>query len=333
MVAIRRQYRDYVAKMLELGGFSDSTARAARIFDLERRMAAVHWSRTASEQVEKGSNHWARRRFDGEAPGMEWQSFFAAAGLDSVQEFVVWQPSALVGLSQLVAGVPLEIWRDYLRFHALDDASAELPKRFGDAHFAFFGKVLMGTPQQRPRWKRAADATNDALGEAVGKLYVEKYFSATEKARAEAMVGNILAAFGARIDRLDWMSPQTKLKAKAKLATLKVGVGYPDRWRSYETLQVVHGDVLGNFERAELFEYRRNLSKLGQPIDRSEWVMVPQLVNAVNLPVMNALNFPAAVLQPPFFDPNRDAVLDYGSIGAIIGHDIIHSFDDQGAVF
>jgi predicted metalloendopeptidase len=193
--------------------------------------------------------------------------------------------------------------------------------------------VLSGTPQQRPRWKRAVQETNDALGEAVGKLYVARYFPPAEKARAEALVQKLVAGFAVRIDRLEWMAPETRAKAKAKLASLKVGVGYPDKWIDYSALEVVRGDAFGNARRAQLFEYHRNLGKLGRPVDRGEWAMNPQLVNAVNLPAMNALNFPAAILQPPYFDPHRDPVMDYGAIGAIIGHEISHSFDDQGALF
>ncbi|HYL69814.1 MAG TPA: M13 family metallopeptidase, partial [Candidatus Dormibacteraeota bacterium] len=197
----------------------------------------------------------------------------------------------------------------------------------------FHDRVLAGPPQLEPRWKRAVDATNDALGEAVGKLYVARYFPPAAKARAEALVRNLLAAFALRIDHLEWMTDATRAKAKAKLAALKIGVGYPDKWRDYSALQVLPGDAFGNARRAELFEYQRNLAKLAGPVDRSEWVMNPQLVNAVNLPAMNALNFPAAMLQPPYFDPERDPVMDYGAIGATIGHEISHSFDDQGALF
>ncbi|MDP9250997.1 MAG: M13 family metallopeptidase, partial [Chloroflexota bacterium] len=187
--------------------------------------------------------------------------------------------------------------------------------------------------KQRDRWKRAVAATNDALGFAVGRLYAARYFSPAEKARAEAMVANLIAAFRDRIDHLDWMAPATKREAKAKLAVLKVGVGYPDTWPDYTGLEIVRGDAYGNAERARLFQYRRALDRLGRPVDRSEWVMTPQLVNAVNLPAMNALNFPAAVLQPPYFDPKRPLVMDYGAIGAIIGHEVSHSFDNQGALF
>jgi putative endopeptidase len=333
MADIRQKYQAHIAAVLELAGVKDAQKRAAPIFELETRMAQVHWTRAASEQIEAGNNHWSRPQFDSQAPGLNWQRFFAAAGLAKQRDFVVWQPSALIGLSKLTASESLEVWKDYLRFHAVEEAAPYLPKKFVDENFAFYGRVLYGTPQLRPRWKRAVSAADLALGDAVGKLYVQRYFSPAEKARAETMVRNLLAAFSARIDRLEWMAPQTKAIAKEKLASLKIGVGYPDHWRSYAGLKVVRGDALGNFQRAELFEYQRNLAKFGHPVDRSEWVMNAQLVNAVNLPAMNAINFPAAVLQPPYFDPNQPLAMDYGAIGATIGHEISHSFDDQGALF
>jgi putative endopeptidase len=333
MSAIRDQYKAHIERVLSLAHMADAHARAARIFDLEHRIAAVHWSREESEDVLKGNNHWTRRDFAIRAPGLHWQAFFKAAQLGEQSEFTVWQPSAVTGISAIVAREPLDTWKDYLTFHAIEQAATYLPKAFVEENFAFHGQVLSGTPALRERWKRGVDATNAALGEAVGKLYVQRYFSPAEKARAESLVKNLVAAFGRRIDNLDWMSPQTKVKAKEKLATLKVGVGYPDKWRDYSGLKVIRGDALGNFERAQEFEYQRNLAKLAKPIDRSEWVMTPQTVNAVNLPVMNALNFPAAILQPPYFDPERPAVMDYGATGATIGHEISHSFDDQGALF
>ena len=333
MTEVRARYRAHVANVLALAHVPDAQARAARIFDLEHLVAEAHWKREDSEDVKKGNNHWSRKQFDTAAPGLDWHEYFAAAGLGEQPDFVVWQPSAVTGLSALVVSQPLETWKDYLVFHAIEHDASVLPKAFGDESFAFHGTVLTGTPTRRDRWKRAVDATNFALGEAVGRLYVERYFPPTAKARVDAMVRNLLTAFGRRIDNLDWMAPATKAKAKAKLAVLKVGVGYPDRWRDYSALDVVAGDAFGNFERAERFEYRRNLGKLGQPVDRSEWVMTPQTVNAVNLPVMNAMNFPAAILQPPFFDPERPLAMDYGAIGAVIGHEISHSFDDQGAMF
>jgi putative endopeptidase len=333
MAAIRDKYLAHIGAVLTLGGVPDAAAKAGRILALERRIAEVHSSRADSEDVKKGNNHWSRADFDKRAPGLDWQAYFAAAGLGAQTRFVVWQPGAVSGIAALVASEPLETWKDYLRFHALERGSPHLPKAFVQESFEFNQHVLAGTPQLRDRWKRAVDDTNNALGEAVGRLYVERYFPPAEKARAEEMVRNLVRAFAARIDRLEWMAPETRRQAKAKLATLKVGLGYPDKWRDYSALEVVRGDAFGNAERAELFEYRRNLAKLAQPVDRSEWCMTPQTVNAVNLPAMNALNFPAAILQPPFFDPQRDPVLDYGAIGAVIGHEISHSFDDQGALF
>jgi putative endopeptidase len=333
MADIRTKYQAHIAAVLKLAGTADADAKAVRIFELERRIAEVHSSRGDSEDVLKGNNRWTRQEFSVKAPGLDWPAFLPAAGLERQNDFVVWQPGAVTGISALVRDLPLETWKDYLTFQAIDQVSTFLPKAFVEENFAFNGKVLSGTPKLRDRWKRAVTVTDAALGEAVGKLYVAHYFPPSEKARAEEMVRNEVAAFSRRIDRLEWMAPQTKAKAKAKLAALKVGVGYPDRWRDYSALEVVRGDALGNARRASLFEYRRNLKKLGQPVDRGEWVMDPQLVNAVNLPAMNALNFPAAILQPPDFDPKRPAVMDYGAAGATIGHEISHSFDDQGALF
>ncbi|MBK9797831.1 MAG: M13 family metallopeptidase [Holophagaceae bacterium] len=333
MGLIRAQYFAHVTAMLKLLGLAEAEKRAAAVVDLETRMAKVHASREDSGDVLKGNNHWTRADFATKAPGLDWEAFFGTAELQQPQVFVVWQPGAFTGLSALTAEVSLEVWKDYLAFHALQHRSRVLPKAVVDQTFSFYGRVLNGATQPRERWKHGVDQTNAALGEVVGKAYVARYFPPAEKARAQSMVANIVAAFRARIEHLDWMSPATKAKAVAKLATLKVGVGYPDRWQDYSGLKIVAGDAFGNAERAERFEYVRNLRKLGQPIDRTEWVMTPQTVNAVNLPVMNALNFPAAILQPPYFDPKRPVVMDYGSIGAVIGHEISHSFDDSGSLF
>jgi predicted metalloendopeptidase len=331
--AIRAKYTPHLAKVLALVNVKDADARAARIFDLEKRMATVHGARVDTFDVVKANNHWSRKDFDSRAPGLDWQEYFAAAGLGRQTDFIVWQPAAVTGLSALVASQPLETWKDYLAVRLIERVSHYLPKAFVDERFEFYNKTLSGTPKPRDRWKRGIAATNLALGDAVGKLYAARYFTAAEKARAEAMVHNLIAAFSRRIDHLDWMAPETKAKAKAKLAVLKIGVGYPDHWIDYSALEIRPGDALGNALRAELFETHRNLAKLGKPVDRSEWVMTPQTVNAVNLPVMNAMNFPAAILQPPYFDPKRPAVMDYGATGATIGHEISHSFDDQGAQF
>jgi putative endopeptidase len=333
MADIRTQYQAHIATVLSLAHISGATEKAKGIFELERRIAEAHVSRADSEEVLKGNNHWSAVEFPQRAPGLDWPAFFNGAGLAQQREFVVWQPGAVSGISALTASLPLDTWKDYLRFHLIDSMSGYLPQDFLTEQFAFEQHVLSGTPEQQPRWKRAVAETNDALGEAVGKLYVAKYFPPEEKARAEAMVHNLVAAFATRIERLDWMAPETRTKAKAKLLTLRVGVGYPDHWRDYAELEVVRGDAFGNARRARLFDYHRNLEKLGRAVDRDEWAMDPQLVNAVNLPALNAINFPAAILQPPYFDPQRDPVMDYGAIGAIIGHEISHSFDNQGALF
>lgn len=333
MAAIRDGFKAHIARVLTLAGIPDADAKAARIFDLENKIAHVHASLTDSEDPAKGNNHWTRAELDAKAKGMDWAAYLGAAGLSGQKRFVIWQPAAFTGEAALVASVPLDTWKDYLAFHYIDRSSGVLSKAFVDESFAFYGKTLSGTPQLTARWKRGVAATNNGLGEAVGKLYAAKYFPASSKAAVNAMVKNILAAFDKRIDGLDWMAPATKKEAKAKLVALKVGVGYPDHWKSYAALSVVKGDAFGNAQRAALFDSRAKVAMLGKTVDRGEWVMNPQLVNAVNLPILNALNFPAAELQPPHFDPKAPAALNYGSIGAIIGHEISHSFDNNGAEF
>jgi putative endopeptidase len=333
METIRSSYRAHIAAVMKLAGIPDAGAKAARVFGLERRIAGVHWTRTESEDVSKANNPWTREDFDRRAPGMDWGAFCDAAGLTRARVFMVWQPSAITGIAALAGTEPLETWRDYLTFELIDHHAGVLPAPFVEERFAFYGKVLTGTPQLRPRWKRGVDSTNAALGEAVGKLYVQRFFPAEAKAQVEAMVRTIVDAFGRRIDSLTWMNPATRASARTKLGTLLVGIGYPDKWRDYSRLDIQRGDPFSNDWRSELFEYEYNRNKLGHPVDRSEWAMTPQTVNAVNLPVQNALNFPAAILQPPYFDPAADAAITYGAIGATIGHEISHSFDDQGSQF
>jgi predicted metalloendopeptidase len=333
MATTRAKYEEHIGALLGLAGMPGAASRAAGIMRLETAIARAHWTREASGEISQGNNHWTRADFGAKAPGLDWEAYFAAAGLGKPARFVVWQPSAVSGIAALSASESLEVWKDYLTFHAIQSRTAVLPAAFDRQSFAFYGPVLSGAQQQRDRWKRAVDATNDALGFAVGRLYVERYFPPAEKARAQAMVANLIAAFRERIDALDWMAPATKREAKAKLAVLKVGVGYPDTWPDYSGLEVAAHDAFGNAERAGLFRYRQRLARLGRPVDRSEWVMTPQTVNAVNLPAMNAMNFPAAILQPPYFDPRRPAVMDYGAIGSVMGHEVSHSFDDQGALF
>ncbi|OJH35516.1 M13 family metallopeptidase [Cystobacter ferrugineus] len=330
---VRQKYQQHIAAMLRLAGITDPEARARRIVELERDIARVHWSQVDTRDVLKANNPWPREELARRAPGLDWDAYLGAAGLGQQREFIVWQPSAVTGIAKLVGGAPLQTWKDYLTFHAIERAAPFLPKAFVEENFAFNGRVLSGAQQLRERWKRGVDVTGGAMGEAIGKLYVEKYFPPEAKAEADKMVRNIIAAFDRRIDALAWMSPETKKRAKEKLATLQVGIGHPARWRDYSELEIVRGDAYGNAERALRFEYQRNLRKLGQPVDKSEWFMVPQLVNALNSPQQNSIIFPAAILQPPFFDAHADPAVNYGGIGSVIGHEIVHSFDDVGAQF
>ena len=332
MASVRAEYKRHVAAVLGLAGFANAPARAARIVDLETKMAKVHATRVDSANVSLAQS-WPKDSLATKAPGLEWPTLLDAAGLRDAPTFIVWHPSAVTGLSALVAKEPLDVWKDWLAFHTVNEVTGFLPKRFFDEGFAFYGKALNGTPEQRPRWQRGVDATSAALGEVVGKLYVARHFPPEAKAKVRAMADDLTKAFDKRIDALDWMTPATKAKAKEKLKTLYVGVGYPDKWIDYSGLEIKKDDALGNIERAGLFEYRRQLAKLRQLVDKQEWWMTPQTVNAVNLPLQNALNFPAAILQAPYFDPGRDAAANYGGMGATIGHEISHSFDDQGSQF
>src|ERR1051325_6452966 len=332
-VELQAKYREHIVTILKLAQIADAEAKATRIYDLEKMIATVHATRTDSADIQKANNPWPTKDFSKKAPGLEWTPFFKAAGLSGQPMIVVWHPGAVTGISALVANQPLDLWKEYLTFRAIDRASALLPKAFADERFKFYSTTLNGIPQQSDRWKRAVNSTSNTLGDAVGELYVKQYSPPQAKAKIQAMVKNIVAAFGKRIDNLAWMTPATKAKAKAKLSTLYVGVGYPEHWRDYSGLKIVRDDPLGNTERSDLFDYHWTLSKLKQPVDKTEWWMTPQTVNALNLPIQNGLNFPAAILSPPFFDPNADDVENYGSIGATIGHEISHSFDDTGSQF
>lgn len=332
-VDLRAKYKAHVANQLRLAGFSDVDARAARVLALETKIAAAHWTAADTFDIPKANVQWTRAELARKAPGMDWDAFLTAAGLNDQPLFGAWQSTAITGEARLVASEPIEAWRDYLAFHTVERGAPYLSKAFVDESFAFNSTALSGTPQQSPRWKRGVDFTGNALGEAIGKLYVAKYFPPESKAQAEVMVKNILAAFGKRIDRLDWMDPATKAKAHEKLANFQVGVGYPDKWRDYSGLQITPDDAYGNWQRGQAFEYRRNLAKLSQPVDRGEWFMTPQEVNALNAPMQNSISFPAAILQAPFFDPAADPAVNYGAIGGVIGHEISHGFDDAGALF
>ncbi|HTQ36470.1 MAG TPA: M13 family metallopeptidase [Steroidobacteraceae bacterium] len=333
MVELRGKYRAYIAALLKLAAVPDAETQAAAVYELEKKIAAAHASITDSQDIHKANNLWSLADFPRKAPGMDWNAFFKAAGLDGQSVLDAWQPRAVTGLSGLVASQPLASWKSWLVFHLINQNVAFLPRAFYDLSFGFYGTALQGTPQQRERWKRALALLDADLGDALGKAYVAKYFPAAAREHIRQLVANLIAVFPERIDRLDWMSPQTREKAKAKVATIRVGVGYPDTWRDYAQLAIRADDPLGNHRRAQLAEYRHQLAKLGTIPDRDEWWIAPQTVNALNLPLQNALNFPAAILEPPFFDPQADDAANYGSIGAVIGHEISHSFDNLGAEF
>jgi len=334
MVDTRAKYAAYVEAVLKQSGTPDAAAKAKAVMALETKIAQAQESIVESEDIHKANNPWPRTAFASKAPGIDWNAYFKAAALDDQPTFIVWQPGTVTKFAALVASEPLDTWKAWLRFHTLNEnASGLLPKAYDDLAFGFYGKVLTGTPQQRERWKRGISRVDTDLGDAVGQIYVKQYFPASSRSEVQDMVKNILKAFDARVDTLAWMSPATRQKAKAKIATIKVGVGYPDTWRDYSALDIRPDDALGNHQRAELAEYRHQVAKLGKPVDRDEWWMTPQTVNAVNLPLQNALNFPAAILEAPFFDPKADAASNYGSIGAVIGHEISHSFDNTGAEF
>lgn len=333
MKSIRAAYQANIAAMLKLAGFDNVDARAAAILQLEHSIAEGHISLADSENIEKANNTWKLSDFTTKAPGLDWTAYFRGAGLEKQSSFIVWQPTAFTAESALVASTPIDVWKDYLAYHLIVDYAGDLPKAFGDERFAFFGKTLTGTLQMRPRDQRGVTFVNGQLGDAVGQLYVHRYFPPEAKTQAQAMVDNLMAAFRVRLAALPWMAPATKSEALAKLAALNVSVGYPDHWRNYAALEIKPADLFGNVWRGALFQYHYQLARIGTPVDRKEWCMEPQTVNAVNLPLHNGLNFPAAILQPPFFDPEADAAANYGAIGAVIGHEISHTFDSEGAAF
>jgi putative endopeptidase len=330
---IRAQYQAHVSAMLKLAAFTDTDARAERIVALEHAIAEKHLSLSENDDIHKANNTWTQADFAAKAPGLDWTEYFRGAGLSKQASFIVWQPTAFAGESALVASTPLDTWKDWLAYHLIEEYAGVLPKAFADERYAFFGKTLSGAPQQRPRWQRGVVTVNRYLGDDVGKIYARRYFSPEAKAQAQAMVANIIAAFRKRIEALPWMAPSTKAEAQAKLTTLYVGIGYPETWIDYSAYEVKGDDIFGNLWRGNLFQYHRQVERLGVPVNRKEWSMDPQTVNAVNLPLQNALNFPAAILQPPFFDPLAPAAANYGAIGSIIGHEISHTFDSEGSAF
>ena len=333
MAELRTKYRAYAAQILQLAGYPDPQGSANRIMDLETKIARAHATREESEDFAKGAQIWSRADLEEKAPGIDWGALLNAAQLGSVQKFEAYHSGAIPKLAALVGSEPLQSWKDWLTFHTLNEQANVLPKGFRDASFAFNGTALAGTPQERPRDQLALNATSGALQDAVGKAYVDKYFPASAKAEIQGMVEGIKTAFAKRVKAIAWMAPSTKEEALKKVETIVVGVGYPDKWRDYSGLTITSDNAYANQKNVGLWEYRHQIAKIGKPMDRGEWWMPAQLVNAVNLPVQNALNFPAAILQRPFFDPKADPAFNYGGIGATIGHEVSHSFDNNGALF
>ncbi len=333
MAALRAQYQTHIAAILKLSGVADSETKAARILSLEIRIAQAHAPDSDAADVFKQNNPWKRADFNAKAPGMDWGAYFTAAGVDGQSEFIVWQPSAVTGTSALVGSEDIDLWKDYLRFHLIEHYGSVLPKAVAAEGFAFYGTILSGAHQAPGHSKAAIAATNAALGQAVGQLYVQRYFPPEAKAKAQAMVADLITAYRARIANLTWMSAQTKEKALAKLATLKIGVGYPDTWIDYSTLDVLRGDALGNMRRAEAFNRSNNLAKLKEAADPGGWRIDPQIVGAVIVFSPNTETFSAGLLQPPYFDFQGDAASNYGSAGAGIAHEISHSFDELGNIY
>ena len=333
MQQVRVQYATHVAAMLRLAGLDDPDTRAARVIALEHSIAETHISLADIEDIAKANNLWRRSDFAAKAPGLDWDAYFESAGLANQQQFMVWTPTALTGEAALVASTALETWKDWLTFHLIEHYAPVLARPIEQENFLFFETTLTGVTQQSPRWQRGVGMVNGYLGDAVGQIYARKYFPPSAKAQAQAMVANLIAAYHKRLDALTWLAPSTRAEAQAKLNTLYVGIGYPETWKDYSGYEVRSGDAFGNSWRAGLWYYHDQVARIGKTVDRHEWSMEPQTVNAVNLPLQNALNFPAAILQPPFFDPKAPAAVNYGAIGSVIGHEISHTFDAEGSAF
>jgi predicted metalloendopeptidase len=332
LAGIRDKYQAHVEHILTLAGHKDAAAGAKAIVALETALAQVQWTKVENRDPVKRYNKTEIAKLGELAPGYDWSDAMGKAGVATkTTTVIVNQPSYLAGFAKVVDATDLATWKAYFEWQLLRTASPYLSKTFADADFAFYEGVVSGVAVQEPRWKRGVRVVEGAIGEGLGKLYTAKYFPAERKARMEALVQNLMAAYKDSIDTLDWMSPETKREAQAKLAKFTTKIGYPSKWRDYSALTVVSGDLAGNMRRAAEFNYKRNLAKLGQPVDREEWGMTPQTVNAYYRSTANEIVFPAAILQPPFFDARADDAVNYGGIGAVIGHEISHGFDDKGS--
>lgn len=330
-VELRRRYTEHVEKMFALAGFDDPAGAAARVMQLETELAGYHWTTVANRDSEARYNLYAVDDLGTLGQGLDWQRLLAAAGLDGQRDLIINQPSYIEGLNTLVRQTPLETWKTYLRWNLLNSSAGYLNAAMEGEDFEFYGRVLEGQAEQRPRWKRAVDVVNGSLGEVVGKVYVARHFPPEAKARMVELVDNLRAAYRDAIGELEWMSPATRAAALAKLEKFGSKVGYPDRWEDYSTLEIVPGDLIGNVQRANRFHWQLDTAKLGGPIRDWEWPMNPQTVNAGYRPTHNDVTFPAGILQPPFFNLAADDAVNYGAIGVVIGHEMGHGFDDQGS--
>jgi putative endopeptidase len=328
------KYELHIAKMLTLAGDANAATTAKAIVAFEKELAKLQWTKVELRDPVKAYNKVDIAKLGEVAPGYDWNAYLADAGVaGKVSYVIISQPSYLKGMTALLDSTPLDTIKAYFNWQLVRANAPYLSKAFVDENFAFYGTVLSGVTEQRPRWKRGVSVTEGALGEAVGKLYVEAHFPADRKARMEALVKNLLASYKTSIDKLDWMSPVTKKQAQAKLAKFTTKIGYPNKWRDYSKLTVSKDDLVGNVIRSRQFDYNKELNKLGKPIDRDEWGMTPQTINAYYNPEMNEIVFPAAILQAPFFNADADDAVNYGAIGGVIGHEISHGFDDQGAQY
>jgi putative endopeptidase len=330
---IRDAYVAHIGKLFALANLPEPTKAAATVMAIETRIANGHWDRVKSRDDTLTYNKKSVAELAKLTPGIEWNSILESLGAKDIKELIVRQPSFFEALDKTVAEIPLDQWKTWLKWDVLHSRAPFLSKAFVDENFAFFGKTLTGAPENRPRWKRGVGTVERALGESLGKLYVEKHFPPAAKAKMQILVANLIEAYRQDIKTLDWMSAETKTKALEKLSKFTPKIGYPDKWRDYSSLEIKPGDLLGNVRRASIFETDRQFAKIGKPVDKSEWLMTPQTVNAYYNPGMNEIVFPASILQPPFFDLEADDAVNYGGIGAVIGHEIGHGFDDQGSKF
>jgi putative endopeptidase len=331
--AYRKAYRAYIIKMEQLAGIGDAEARADRIIALETQIAKLHWTPEQSRDVDKVYNPMTRAQLRAFTPQLDWDRALKKLGLGTVNRIVVGEKSAIQGEARLFASVPLQTWKDWTAFHFVSTNAQYLPKAFDEAKFDFYSKTLRDVPAQRARWKRGVDMLDEALGEGVGQIYVQRHYPAESDRQMHELIGNILAALKEKIQSAAWMDAPTRARALQKLATFDPRIGHPPKYIDYSSLDVKRGDLFGNAIRSDDFEWKLLLSRYPKPVDRSLWDMLPQTNNAYYDPTQNQITFPAAILQPPYFDPNADAASNYGSIGATIGHEIGHGFDDQGRKF